>query len=111
FVQAEDGIRDRNVTGDQTCALPISSIDDFDGENWAPSSFSLDPFAIATDGMPWPEGLPRDGGYEDETIDVSIDDGYDQQYLPSPYAPQQPDGLDRRWIFDEKTLTVVGNGE
>src|SRR5699024_3480629 len=32
-------------------------------------------------------------------------------YLPSPYAPQQPDGLDRRWIFDEKTLTIVGNGE
>src|SRR5207249_10973376 len=24
FFQAEDGIRDRNVTGDQTCALPIS---------------------------------------------------------------------------------------
>src|SRR5699024_11761685 len=25
FVQAEDGIRDRNVTGVQTCALPIST--------------------------------------------------------------------------------------
>src|SRR5699024_11468119 len=25
FFQAEDGIRDRNVTGVQTCALPISS--------------------------------------------------------------------------------------
>src|SRR5207249_6627002 len=25
FLQAEDGIRDRNVTGVQTCALPISS--------------------------------------------------------------------------------------
>src|SRR5699024_12202256 len=25
FVQAEDGIRDRNVTGVQTCALPIWS--------------------------------------------------------------------------------------
>src|SRR5699024_12039966 len=25
FVQAEDGIRDRNVTGVQTCALPIYS--------------------------------------------------------------------------------------
>src|SRR5699024_11744759 len=24
FVQADDGIRDRNVTGVQTCALPIS---------------------------------------------------------------------------------------
>src|SRR5699024_11680110 len=28
FFQAEDGIRDRNVTGVQTCALPISEEDD-----------------------------------------------------------------------------------
>src|SRR5699024_11584571 len=27
FFQAEDGIRDRNVTGVQTCALPIFSAD------------------------------------------------------------------------------------
>src|SRR5207249_9745090 len=27
FFQAEDGIRDRNVTGVQTCALPISAGD------------------------------------------------------------------------------------
>src|SRR5437868_11091353 len=27
FFQAEDGIRDRNVTGVQTCALPISARD------------------------------------------------------------------------------------
>src|SRR5699024_8784183 len=27
FCQAEDGIRDRNVTGVQTCALPISGFD------------------------------------------------------------------------------------
>src|SRR5207249_7033588 len=29
FFQAEDGIRDRNVTGVQTCALPILSVSDF----------------------------------------------------------------------------------
>src|SRR5699024_12194968 len=28
YFQAEDGIRDRNVTGVQTCALPISTGDD-----------------------------------------------------------------------------------
>src|SRR5699024_11666494 len=27
FFQAEDGIRDRNVTGVQTCALPISVVE------------------------------------------------------------------------------------
>ena len=31
FFQAEDGIRDRDVTGVQTCALPISG---FDGERF-----------------------------------------------------------------------------
>ena len=30
FFQAEDGIRDRDVTGVQTCALPIS-LDPFNG--------------------------------------------------------------------------------
>src|SRR5699024_12075837 len=34
FFQAEDGIRDRNVTGVQTCALPISAKDDF-AQIWA----------------------------------------------------------------------------
>src|SRR5699024_11701079 len=33
FFQAEDGIRDRNVTGVQTCALPIS--------NYQPDSLKL----------------------------------------------------------------------
>src|SRR5699024_12162056 len=41
FCQAEDGIRDRNVTGVQTCALPIyvalPRVRDFQGIN--PNSF------------------------------------------------------------------------
>src|SRR5699024_11322064 len=36
FFQAEDGIRDRNVTGVQTCALPICTIFDFNiPERWS----------------------------------------------------------------------------
>src|SRR5207249_7706912 len=38
FFQAEDGIRDRNVTGVQTCALPI----------WSPPLFST-----PNSGLPW----------------------------------------------------------
>src|SRR5699024_11322865 len=35
FFQAEDGIRDRNVTGVQTCALPICSANiEFTGRIW-----------------------------------------------------------------------------
>src|SRR5207249_6372235 len=33
FFQAEDGIRDRNVTGVQTCALPISATPPLDGDH------------------------------------------------------------------------------
>src|SRR5699024_12162053 len=33
FFQAEDGIRDRNVTGVQTCALPIWIFDEFARES------------------------------------------------------------------------------
>src|SRR5437868_14597266 len=33
FFQAEDGIRDRNVTGVQTCALPISLLAAREGEH------------------------------------------------------------------------------
>src|SRR5699024_11491214 len=40
FFQAEDGIRDRNVTGVQTCALPISF-------NFLKECFEVDNYAVA----------------------------------------------------------------
>ena len=36
FFQAEDGIRDRLVTGVQTCALPIYGEAGADSRNWRP---------------------------------------------------------------------------
>src|SRR5699024_11680251 len=42
FFQAEDGIRDRNVTGVQTCALPIWFSDSC--RSGDPSSVHADPF-------------------------------------------------------------------
>src|SRR5699024_11686503 len=48
FFQAEDGIRDRNVTGVQTCALPIFSLWDFNN-GFGINMFSLnlfDPFLM-----------------------------------------------------------------
>ncbi|GAA0036058.1 hypothetical protein JCM18882A_14750 [Brevibacterium metallidurans] len=91
--------------------IRLTSINSFDGQTWAPTPFGLDQFAIAAEGLPWPQGLPRNRNFTEERIDVTIGDDYDQQYLPTPYAPQQPTGLDRRWIYDEKSLTIVGNGE
>src|SRR5699024_11738330 len=40
FFQAEDGIRDRNVTGVQTCALPISA-SEIPKPNISPATASL----------------------------------------------------------------------
>ncbi|AZL06147.1 transglutaminase [Brevibacterium aurantiacum] len=116
-LRADLGDRDDSTLFDYTSTesqgqpIRLTSINSFDGQTWAPTPFPLDSFAIANEGLPWPQGLPRSKNYSQERIDVSITDEYDQQYLPSPYAPQQPTGLDRRWIYDEKSLTVVGNGE
>src|SRR6266704_1799056 len=45
FFQAEDGIRDRNVTGVQTCALPISSPR---SSSWCASVDPMNPAAPVT---------------------------------------------------------------
>src|SRR5699024_12011130 len=44
FFQAEDGIRDRNVTGVQTCALPIFCLDTHECSSYIlPSKFTAFP--------------------------------------------------------------------
>src|SRR5437868_13693420 len=45
FFQAEDGIRDRNVTGVQTCALPISGSSPYPN---VPAEFSDIPYERGT---------------------------------------------------------------
>src|SRR5699024_12069080 len=56
FFQAEDGIRDRNVTGVQTCALPILSYSDFNGNG------SIDPSTeIIQERNYYPFGLFHEG--------------------------------------------------
>src|SRR5437867_10693501 len=69
FFQAEDGIRDRTVTGVQTCALPISdedmgrqaiaamkgiSLEDLKQKGWIPLGITDAPFANG--GFPTPSG-------------------------------------------------------
>src|SRR6266513_4522356 len=50
FFQAEDGIRDRNVTGVQTCALPISGLPgDLAGKT---GTFSIRPSQVAEKILP-----------------------------------------------------------
>src|SRR5699024_9041081 len=49
FVQAEDGIRDRNVTGVQTCALPIWESYDQYPNLWMSSGYHFDDTRRVTD--------------------------------------------------------------
>src|SRR5437868_8720658 len=47
FFQAEDGIRDRNVTGVQTCALPISNEEEKKYEERIRKMLARDPQDVA----------------------------------------------------------------
>src|SRR5699024_7929770 len=76
FFQAEDGIRDRNVTGVQTCALPIFTVN---AAVFEPPSEPLDPLEPSESPEPLdpsesPESLP--GSYvttnwKDPTLESS----------------------------------------
>src|SRR5699024_5151137 len=54
FFQAEDGIRARNVTGVQTCALPISLLDRF----WGVLQADEAPTRIQVEDVTWPATDP-----------------------------------------------------
>lgn len=90
--------------------IRLTSVSEFDGQTWKPAEFDIDPFAIAVDGLPNPQGVSTDTTTTEQTMNVNVG-GFDQSYLPAPYAPSQIDGVSRRWIFDKDTLTIVGNGE
>jgi hypothetical protein len=98
-------------TTDDPLAPPVrlTSVSVFDGSTWAPEPFDIDPFAVAADGLPRPPGLASDTPTQERTAQVRVV-GLDGQHLPAPYAPASVSGLERRWIYDPKTLTVVGNG-
>src|SRR5699024_5164509 len=65
FFQAEDGIRDRNVTGVQTCALPICTL-------------SADVVILAAGALASPELLLRSGiGPAGELAEVGVESVHD----------------------------------
>lgn len=89
--------------------LRLTSVSAFDGTTWMPEPFDIDPFAVAVDGLPRPNGVAADTPVVDRTAQISVE-GLDEQHLPAPYAPATVDGVERRWIYDPATLTIVGNG-
>lgn len=96
---------------DDPLAPPIrlTSVSAFDGTTWMPEPFDIDPFAVAADGLPRPAGVASDTPVVERSAQISITD-LDEQHLPAPYAPSSVDGVERRWIYDPSTLTIVGNG-
>src|SRR5699024_11847198 len=56
FFQAEDGIRDRNVTGVQTCALPIFTVSISDVDQFPPDDFK-EFLLIRQNGLEFFDGL------------------------------------------------------
>lgn len=99
-------------TSDDPLAPPLrlTSVSEFDGNTWMPKTFDIDPFAVAADGLPRPDGIDASTPAEDRRADVTIT-GYDGQYLPAPYAPTRAEGVSRRWIYDAETLSIVGSDE
>src|SRR5438067_11646317 len=101
FFQAEDGIRDRNVTGVQTCALPILSPDGNE-------------MAFVTEDRLWTVPMDGAGGATGPPRDITADhpesprwEG-DSQHLvyqtplglrrvPADGGPPDPIALDLRW--------------
>lgn len=100
-----------SYTTDDPLAPPVrlTSVTAFDGTTWMPEPFDIDPFAVAADGLPRPDGVAADTSVVERTAQITIQD-LDEQHLPAPYAPAAVDGVERRWIYDPSTLTIVGNG-
>src|SRR5699024_11481847 len=84
FFQAEDGIRDRNVTGVQTCALPICSV----GE--VSASFTQDGRTVP---VQWPV-TAQWGGQGVQVTTGSSDTGEDEQQISTVAAGQPREQTD-----------------
>src|SRR6266513_6169778 len=92
FFQAEDGIRDRNVTGVQTCALPISG--DVVRRSIHHPALGADDRALAAGPLPDRVWLP--GREVELVLELGLDDRFGRhdicidfvsRYSSSPYLP------------------------
>src|SRR5699024_7200177 len=88
FFQAEDGIRDRNVTGVQTCALPISATVDVAEPGMFEEVAEFTAPRVREVDLWWPEWLVR------EDLD---NEGIVREEGPAP-APAPLEGIDAHVI-------------
>src|SRR3989441_10770509 len=115
FFQAEDGIRDKLVTGVQTCALPISSRAPAGPSSPPshPSSASLgaaEPIARATDGL---DPRARLAQLVPQPLDVHVDGARLNVGLSAPHRLEQlRTALDPSFPFEQCVQQLeLGRGE
>lgn len=88
--------------------LRIVTDDQFTGTLWQPSTGTLHRSQQVQSGLPSPPGLGPDVPTTEHRSQISIGN-LAQTYLPLPYPSTRVD-VEGRWLWDEKTLNVVGDG-
>src|SRR5437667_11872316 len=107
FFQAEDGIRDRDVTGVQTCALPISR--HAQTRIRVPGVVPLEPSREANRGMPLPD--PQSQHAVADVVPVARSEerrvGKECRSRWSPYHEEKKvkNANSRRGVFNEEIGT------
>lgn len=87
--------------------LRIVTVDQFSGDVWQPSSASLPRGQLASNGLPAAPGLSPNVSAQPKTTKIEIGD-LAQTYLPLPYPTTKVEGLSGSWLWDARTLNVVG---
>ncbi len=98
-----------NYTTDAKTPEPVrmTAVADFDGRTWSPEDFTLRNDNAVTAGLPEPESTPAEQTTASRTtFTVRALTG---NYLPTVYSPVAVEGAGEDWIYDPKTLAIVGH--
>ncbi|MFG2623679.1 DUF3488 and DUF4129 domain-containing transglutaminase family protein [Streptomyces sp. NPDC048473] len=96
----------RTNTGDpQGFYLRILALDQFNGNEWRPSTRRLKDVPKR---LPAPEGLGPDVMVTEISTNISASRSYQQTYLPLPY-PATEVRIDGRWRYEPMGRTLVGD--
>ncbi|MFB9653438.1 transglutaminase family protein [Pseudarthrobacter oxydans] len=92
------------TTADEPLYLRLTTLEDFSGRRWQPEQ-RMDSRRTGIRQMGLSAGLPVGGG---NLISTRIDTrSFTSPWLLAPYAPMSITGVDGRWTWDPRTLTVL----
>ena len=87
--------------------IRLTSVSEFDGEVWKPAEFPLSRSRTADGGLANARKHAPAGAQQSAEFSIG---NLDQAYLPAPFAPTQTHSAGPQWLYDPKTLTIVGSG-